>query len=198
MKCSSSAQVLFYSLGDAVSLHTDHSAFNSPSLSCHKLPWVSVGHERPDCRYAHFYFLGTVQQFAKMARAHTHIYVDMCVLCGTSTWAFAGLLQVHSSLFMGPQSHAAILHVLAQEGKVASEGFCSTFSWCRQCLRRNGPHLSPGHRNTVRPGSLLPRDVSDLNQSSRVMQREEMHEQLSGPYVMFLQLICTAIEVARH
>lgn len=42
------------------------------------------------------------------------------------------------------------------------------------------------------------RDVSDLKQSSRVMEREEMHEQLSGPYGMFLQLICAAIEIARH
>lgn len=46
--------------------------------------------------------------------------------------------------------------------------------------------------------SVLMRDVSDLKHSSRVMQREEMHEQLSGPYGMFLQLISTAIEVARH
>lgn len=42
------------------------------------------------------------------------------------------------------------------------------------------------------------RDVFDLKQSPGVMEGEEMHEQLSGPYVMFLQLICAAIEVARH
>ena len=51
-------------------------------LPCNKLTWMSISvtfcDERPDCRYACVYFLGTVQQFAKMA--HTPIYVSVCII----------------------------------------------------------------------------------------------------------------------
>lgn len=57
------------------------------------------------------------------------------------------------------QSCAVTLLVLAREGKAALEGFCSTFPWGWQCLSRKSPHLFPGYRDSVRPGSLLKRRV---------------------------------------
>lgn len=97
---------------------------------------------------------------------------------------------------MGHQSCAVTLCVLPYEGKVPLEGFCSAQPWC---CRGTAPTSPQAYRSRVRAGTWLgAQERCVWSQSSGAVQREEMQEQLSGPYGMFLQLICTAIKVARH